>query len=137
MPDIDYRYGRENQNMDRKVTSTIYYAGAKDTTLDLFESQYQIPEGVTYNSYVIMDEQIAVMDTVDRRAEKEWLENVKDILGGKLPDYLVISHLEPDHGGSIQTLADAYPQMKLVGNAKTFQILEQFCAGFRTEKGSR
>lgn len=112
--------------MERKVTDAIAYAGVQDTTLDLFESQYRIPEGVTYNSYVIMDEQIAVMDTVDLRAQEEWLEKVKEILGEKTPDYLVLSHLEPDHGGSIQALAEMYPQMKLVGNAKTFQMLGQF-----------
>lgn len=114
--------------MDRKITDRIYYAGVKDTTLDLFESQYQVPEGVTYNSYVILDEQIAVMDTVDPRATKEWMDNLKEILEGKAPDYLIISHMEPDHGGSIQRLADAYPQMKLVGNVKTFQMLNQFFA---------
>lgn len=112
--------------MDKYITDTIAYAGVKDTTLDLFEGQYPIPEGVTYNSYVILDEKIAIMDTVDPRAEKAWLEKVNEILGTKTPDYLVVSHLEPDHGGSIQVLAETYPQMKLVGNAKTFQIMEQF-----------
>ncbi len=112
--------------MERKITDTIYYAGVKDTTLDLFEGQYPIPDGVTYNSYVIMDEQTVIMDTVDHRAVGEWLEKVKAVLGTKTPDYLVISHMEPDHGGSIQVLAEAYPQMKLVGNSKTFQMLEQF-----------
>ncbi len=112
--------------MERKITDTIYYAGVKDTTLDLFEGQYPIPDGVTYNSYVIMDEQTVIMDTVDHRAAGEWLEKVKAVLGTKTPDYLVISHMEPDHGGSIQVLTEAYPQMKLVGNSKTFQMLEQF-----------
>ena len=104
--------------MDRKITDKIFYAGVKDTTLDLFESQYQVPDGVTYNSYVILDEQIAIMDTVDPRATEEWMDNLKEILEGKAPDYLIISHVEPDHGGSIQRLADACPQMKLVGNFK-------------------
>ena len=114
--------------MDRKITDKIFYAGVKDTTLDLFESQYQVPDGVTYNSYVILDEQIAIMDTVDPRATEEWMDNLKEILEGKAPDYLIISHVEPDHGGSIQRLADACPQMKLVGNIKTFQMLNQFFA---------
>ena len=114
--------------MDRKITDKIFYAGVKDTTLDLFESQYQVPDGVTYNSYVILDEQIAIMDTVDPRATEEWMDNLKEILEGKAPDYLIISHVEPDHGGSIHRLADACPQMKLVGNIKTFQMLNQFFA---------
>lgn len=114
--------------MDRKITDSIIYAGIKDTTLDLFEGQYPIPEGVTYNSYVILDEKTAIVDTVDGRATEAWMGRVKEILGAKMPDYLVISHMEPDHAGSIQVLAEAYPQMKLVGNVKTFQMLEQFFA---------
>lgn len=112
--------------MDRKITDSIHYAGIKDTTLDLFEGQYPIPEGVTYNSYVIMDEKTAIMDTVDYRALEEWLGRIKEILKTQTPDYLVISHMEPDHAGSIQALTETYPQMKLVGNSKTFQMLEQF-----------
>lgn len=114
--------------MGKKITDTITYVGVEDTTLDLFESQYLIPEGVTYNSYVIMDEKITIMDTVDPRATEEWLGRIKEVLGTKTPDYLVVSHLEPDHGGSVKVLAETYPQMKLVGNAKTFQIMEQFFA---------
>lgn len=111
---------------DRVISDTIQYIGADDSTLDLFEGQYKIPEGVTYNSYVILDEKIAVMDTVDPRAAEEWLEKLERVLGGKTPDYLVISHMEPDHGGSIRLLADKYKEMKLVGNTKTFQFLSQF-----------
>ncbi len=108
------------------VTDSIKYIGVDDKDIDLFESQYVVPEGISYNSYVIMDEKIAVMDTVDRRGTEEWLKNLKDALGGKAPSYLVISHLEPDHAANVQKLADMYPDMKLVGNVKTFQMLPQF-----------
>ena len=100
--------------------------GCDDRDIDLFESQYRVPNGVTYNSYVIMDEKIAVMDTVDPRAMEEWMQNVERVLDGKEPDYLVISHLEPDHAGSIQRIAERYPAMKLVSNAKVFAMLPQF-----------
>ena len=108
------------------VTDDIRYAGVDDTTLDLFESQYPVPYGVSYNSYVILDEKTAIMDTVDARATEEWLKNISGILGDKKPDYLVISHLEPDHAANIGRLAEMYPEMKLVGNAKTFSMLPQF-----------
>lgn len=113
--------------MDKiKVTEEIFYIGADDETLDLFESQYAVPEGVSYNSYVIMDEKIAVMDTVDKRKTEEWLEKLEVVLGERTPDYLIISHLEPDHASSIEALAEKYPAMKLVGNAKTFQMFGNF-----------
>lgn len=83
-----------------KVTEAIWYAGVEDRDIDLFESQYPVPEGVTYNSYVILDEKIAVMDTVDVRRTAQWLANVEEILDGRKPDYLVVSHMEPDHAGS-------------------------------------
>lgn len=108
------------------VTDSVKYIGVDDKDIDLFESQYVVPEGVSYNSYVIMDEKITVMDTVDARATSQWIENLKEVLGGKSPDYLVISHLEPDHAANIQTIAEMYPDMKLVSNAKTFQMLPQF-----------
>lgn len=108
------------------VTDSVKYIGVDDKDIDLFESQYVVPEGVSYNSYVIMDEKITVMDTVDARATDKWIENLKETLGGKSPDYLVISHLEPDHAANIQKIAEMYPEMKLVGNAKTFQMLPQF-----------
>lgn len=108
------------------VTDSVKYIGVDDKDIDLFESQYVVPEGVSYNSYVIMDEKITVMDTVDARATDKWVENLKETLGGKSPDYLVISHLEPDHAANIQKIAEMYPEMKLVGNAKTFQMLPQF-----------
>lgn len=108
------------------VTDDIRYAGVDDTTLDLFESQYPVPYGVSYNSYVILDEKTAIMDTVDARATEEWLKNISEILGDREPDYLVISHLEPDHAANIGRLAEMYPKMQLVGNAKTFSMLPQF-----------
>ena len=111
---------------DFKVTDSIFYTGVDDTTLDLFEGQYKIPDGISYNSYCIMDDKITIMDTVDKRMTKEWLVNLNHILQGREPDYLVISHLEPDHSANIQLLAETYPNMKLVGNQKTFTLLPQF-----------
>lgn len=108
------------------VTDSVKYIGVDDKDIDLFESQYVVPEGVSYNSYVIMDEKITVMDTVDARATEEWVSNLKEALGDKSPEYLVVSHLEPDHAANIQKIAEMYPDMKLVGNAKTFQMLPQF-----------
>lgn len=108
------------------VSDAIRYVGVDDTTIDLFESQYPVPNGVSYNSYVILDEKVAVMDTVDRRAAPDWLENLEAELKGRAPDYLVIQHLEPDHAGSIGLLAERYPSMTLVGNTKTFSMLPKF-----------
>ena len=112
--------------MVNKVTDSIYYIGADDKTIDLFESQYVVPNGVSYNSYLIMDEKVAVMDTVDPRATDAWFANLEEALNGRTPDYLVISHLEPDHAANIGRLAEMYPKMQLVGNAKTFSMLPQF-----------
>ena len=106
-----------------RITDTVLSISINDTDIDLFESQYRVPNGVTYNSYVIMDEKIAVMDTVDPRAMEEWMQNVERVLDGKEPDYLVISHLEPDHAAKIQLLAEKYPQMQIVSNAKVFSML--------------
>ena len=108
------------------ITNDILYIGTDDTTIDLFESQYPVPEGVSYNSYLILDEKITVMDTVDARGTEDWLSNLKEGLSGKSPDYLVISHLEPDHAANIAALAEMYPDMKLIGNTKTFSMLPQF-----------
>ena len=104
----------------------IKYIGANDHDLDLFESQYAVPNGVSYNSWVILDEKAAVLDTVDSRKLEEWLANLEEILEGRAPDYLVIHHMEPDHAGGVRVLADKYPDMKLVGNAKTFAMTAQF-----------
>jgi len=111
---------------DITVTDSILYIGADDKDLDLFESQYIIPNGVSYNSYVIMDEKIAVMDTVDARRAEEWLDNLDKALAGRTPDYLIVSHMEPDHAANIQRLVEKYPEMKVVGNPKTFPMIGQF-----------
>ena len=100
--------------------------GCYDTDLDLFESQYAVPEGISYNSYVILDEKVAVLDTIDPRKREQWLANLEETLAGRAPDYLVIHHMEPDHAGSVAQLAGRYPDMTLVGNAKTFAMLGQF-----------
>lgn len=120
--------------MNFKVTDTIIYAGVNDRTIDLFESQYAVPNGIAYNSYVILDDKITVMDTVDRRATDEWFKNVEDILDGKAPDYLVVSHLEPDHAANIARFAEKYPNVRIVGNAKTFAMLPQFFEGDFTDR---
>lgn len=112
--------------MKVEITEKIKYIGVDDTTLDLFESQYVIPDGVSYNSYVILDEKVAVIDTADERMEKEWLENLCRELNGREVDYLIIQHLEPDHTGGILRLMEMYPDMTLVGNQKTFLFLSQF-----------
>lgn len=108
------------------ISDSIRYVGVDDREIDLFESQYIVPNGVSYNSYIIMDDKIAIMDTVDARKTDEWLENVERELSGKAPAYLIISHLEPDHSGSIQAVIEKYPDMKLVSNAKVFNMLPQF-----------
>lgn len=111
---------------DITITDTVKYIGADDKDIDLFESQYVVPNGVSYNSYVIIDEKVAVMDTVDARRGEEWLGNLEQALGGRNVDYLVVSHMEPDHAANVQKLAEKYPDMVVVGNAKTFPMLGQF-----------
>ncbi|MDE6985266.1 MAG: MBL fold metallo-hydrolase, partial [Lachnospiraceae bacterium] len=117
-----------------KVTEDILNIGVNDREITLFESQYEVNNGMAYNSYVILDEQTAVMDTVDPRAEQEWMRGLGEVLGEHKVDYLIIQHMEPDHGGSILELMEKYPEMKLVGNAKTFQMLQQF---FDVDPGDR
>lgn len=108
------------------VTDSILYVGVNDHQVDLFEGQYAVPNGMSYNSYVILDEKIAVMDTVDIHFAQEWLDNVAAVLDGKKPDYLVIQHMEPDHSASIAEFLKVYPDAIVVGNAKTFPMMEQF-----------
>ena len=108
------------------ITDNILYVGVNDREIDLFEGQYVVPNGVSYNSYLIMDEKIVLMDTVDVRKSKEWLANIRVVLGTRQPDYLVVSHMEPDHAGSIAKAVEEFPDMKLVGNAKTFAFMSQF-----------
>lgn len=112
--------------MQVTISDSIKYIGVDDKDLDLFESQYVVPEGVTYNSYLILDEKTALMDTVDARGMEEWEQNLKAALDGRKLDFLVISHLEPDHAGSIGRLLELYPDVVFVGNAKTFNMLPQF-----------
>ena len=111
---------------DVTITDSILYIGVDDKTLDLFESQYIISNGVSYNSYVILDEKVTVMDTVDARATEEWISNLDVALAGRDVDYLVVSHMEPDHASNIKNLMDKYPNLKVVGNAKTFAMIPQF-----------
>ena len=111
---------------DISISDAVLYVGADDKTLDIFESQYPIPNGVSYNSYVIMDEKITVMDTVDKRATDEWFANLARVLGDKKPAYLVVSHMEPDHAGSIRLLRQQYPDVQIVGNKQTFGMLNGY-----------
>lgn len=111
---------------DVTISNDIIYIGADDKDINLFEGQYIVPNGISYNSYLIKDEKTVVMDTVDKRKSEEWINNLEEALKGTKPDYLVISHLEPDHSYNIGILAEKYPEMKLVGNAKTFAFLPQF-----------
>ena len=118
---------KEKHEMNRvEISESIKYIGVNDQAIDLFESQYIVENGMSYNSYLILDEKIAIMDTVDQRATKVWLSNLENALAGREPDYLIVSHMEPDHAGNIGTVVEKYPNMKLVGNAKTFQFLSQF-----------
>ena len=111
---------------DVRISDDILYIGVDDGDLDLFESQYEVPNGVSYNSYLIIDDKIAVMDTADTKVSEKWLSNLEKALGGRKPDYLVISHLEPDHAGNIRAAAEKYPEMKLVLNSKSAAMIEQF-----------
>lgn len=108
------------------ISDAVKYVGCDDKTIELFENQYKLPNGVSYNSYVILDEKTAVMDTADQRVSDEWIGNVKEALAGRNADYLVISHLEPDHSANIQRIAELYPEMKLVCSAKAAAMLPQF-----------
>lgn len=108
------------------ISESVKYIGVDDTTIDLFESQYVVPEGVSYNSYVILDEKIAIMDTVDKRGMKEWEDNLLKTLDGKKSDYVIVQHMEPDHAGSLARLLELFPDITVVGNAKTFVMINQF-----------
>ena len=112
--------------MNYNITNKIEYIGVNDKTLDLFESQYNLPNGVSYNSYILKDKKTVVMDTVDKRVTNEWLENIETTLNKKNIDYLVISHLEPDHSANIQLLAQKYPEMKIILNQKAESMMKQF-----------
>lgn len=111
---------------NNQLTDKIYYIGVDDKEIDLFEGQYVVPNGISYNSYVIKDDKIAVMDTVDLRFCDKWCQNLETVLSGKEPDYLVVLHMEPDHAGSIEKFLNRYTNAKVVANAKTFQMMPQF-----------
>ena len=112
--------------MIKNITEKIVYIGVDDTTIDLFESQYVVPNGVSYNSYIIFDEKVAVMDTVDLRKCEEWMQNLETALNGRTPDYLVVQHLEPDHAGSIAKVLEKYPNMQVVASDKAVKMMPQF-----------
>ena len=109
-----------------KITNSIYNVGANDRSQDLFEGQYIVPNGMAYNSYLILDEKVALLDTVDNVVSEKWLKNIKEVLGDRSIDYLVVSHMEPDHSSNIQSIVDKFPNIKIIGNAKTFQFMKQF-----------
>ena len=109
-----------------KISESIIYVGVDDKEMNLFENQYNTPNGISYNSYVILDEKIAIMDTVDKRKTSDWMKNIEKILDGKEPDYLVVSHMESDHSDNIANLVAKYPNMKVVGNLQTFKMIAQF-----------
>lgn len=111
---------------DTYISEAIRYIGADDRNVDLFEGQYVVPNGMAYNSYMILDEKIAIMDTIDIHKTEEWLANIQRELAGRTPDFLIISHMEPDHAASIQIVAEKYPTLTIVGNAKTFTLIGQF-----------
>ena len=114
------------KQMITNVTETIKYIGVDDTTIDLFESQYIVPNGISYNSYLIVDEKIAIMDTADKRMGKEWFANLEEALEDRIPNYLIVQHMEPDHAGNIAELIAKYPEIKLVASAKAIQMMPQF-----------
>ena len=115
--------------MVTKITDTIYYIGENDHDIDLFEGQYIVPNGMAYNSYVILDQKIAVMDTIDRSKTAQWLDNLSKALQDRCPDYLVVQHMEPDHAASIGAFMEKYPETTVIGNAKTFTMIGQFFPG--------
>ena len=110
------------------ITNDIRYIGVSDRKTDLFEGQYAVPSGISYNSYVILDEKIAVMDTVDAGFTHEWLDNLQNALGSRKPDYLIVQHMEPDHAANILNFAKAYPEAKIVSSAKAFAMMNNFFA---------
>ena len=115
--------------MKKNVTESIFYIGANDHDIDLFEGHFDVPLGMAYNSYIICDEKTAVMDTIDQHKTDEWLANIREVLGDKVPDYLVVQHMEPDHSASIEAFLKVYPGTTVVGNAKTFKMISQFFPG--------
>ena len=112
--------------MKKSITNDIFYVGVNDHQIDLFEGQYIVPNGMAYNSYIIKDEMIAIMDTVDQHFTEEWLKNIEQVLGNEKPTYLVVQHMEPDHSANIINFLKKYPETYVVGNVKTFKMMDQF-----------
>ena len=112
--------------MDTIVTNDIKYVGVNDRDIDLFEGQYIVENGMAYNSYVILDKKIAVMDSVDANFKDEWLDNLADVLGDKTPDYLIVQHMEPDHSANIDAFAEKYPDAQIVASAQAFNMMKNF-----------
>ena len=117
-----------------KISDNILYVGVNDKNIDLFEGQYAVPNGMSYNSYVILDEKIAVLDTVDANFTHEWLDNLANALQGRKPDYLVIHHMEPDHSANIANFLKTYPEAKIVANPKAFVMMDNFFGGIDGDK---
>ena len=120
------KYKLNTNNMEKKIAPGIFYIGADDKELDLFEGQYILPEGISYNSYVIMDEKIAILDTIDARKTNEWLENLAEVLQDKTPDFLVVHHMEPDHSSNVKLIIEKYPDIKIVGSKKAVAMITRF-----------
>ena len=118
-----------------KITTDIRYVGVNDHDVDLFEGQYVVPNGMAYNSYVILDDLIAVMDTVDARFTHEWLDNIQSVLGGRTPNFLIVQHMEPDHSANIVNFLKAYPDTIVVASAKAFTMMKNFFGKDFTENG--
>ena len=132
--DIIYTPNRNSKEKTMKISNDILYVGVNDHEIDLFEGQYVVPNGMAYNSYLIVDEKVAVMDSVDKGFTAEWLDNIDKALDGKAPDYLVVQHMEPDHSGSVVAFMDKYPNATIVSNSKSFVMMKQF---FGTEFSER
>ena len=132
--DIIYTPNRNSKEKTMKISNDILYVGVNDHEIDLFEGQYVVPNGMAYNSYLIVDEKVAVMDSVDRAFTAEWLDNIDKALDGKAPDYLIVQHMEPDHSGSVVAFMDKYPNATIVSNSKSFVMMKQF---FGTEFSER
>ena len=132
--DIIYTPNRNPKEKTMKISNDILYVGVNDHEIDLFEGQYVVPNGMAYNSYLIVDEKVAVMDSVDKGFTAEWLDNIDKALDGKAPDYLIVQHMEPDHSGSVVAFMDKYPNATIVSNSKSFVMMKQF---FGTEFSER
>ena len=117
-----------------QISKDIKYVGVNDRQIDLFEGQYQVPKGMAYNSYVILDEKVAVLDTVDANFTHEWLDNLANALDGRKPDYLIVQHMEPDHSANVDNFSAIYPEAKIVCNAKTLVMLNAFFGKDYTDK---